>query len=233
MHRGYIKIWRKTMDSGLLLMPNTLAVFIYILMNASHKQIKVGTKTGFVTLERGQYISGLFKLSEELEQSVQNIRTSLERLKDAEILTIKSTNKYSIYTIVNYDKYQNSSDEVTSNLTNNQQTSNKQVTTKQELEELKKEKPLAFSDKKPSHQAIEFDWSSGEFTNINGQLEIWKKAYPAIDVDAQLKVMAAWIVGNPKNKKSSYGRFINSWLSRSQDKAPTVQRQSNDNKVVL
>ena len=80
MHRGYILVWRKIQDSGLMQMPNTLAVFLHILFSATHKDIKVGTPNGAITLKRGQYISGRKKLAEELEQSEQTIRTSLKNL---------------------------------------------------------------------------------------------------------------------------------------------------------
>lgn len=128
MHRGYVLVWRKIQDSGLMQMPNTLAVFLHILFSATHKNIKVGTTTGVIELKRGQYISGLNRLSKDLKQSVQQIRTSLSRLEQLEIISIKSTSKYSVYTIENYDIYQ----DVNTLATNKQQTDNKQTTTKQE-----------------------------------------------------------------------------------------------------
>lgn len=136
MHRGYIKIWRKIEDSGLIQLPNTLAVFMHILLNASHKDMRVGTPNGFVELQRGQYISGRIQLASRLNQSQQQIRTSLDRLVKLEILTITSTNKYSIYTIENYDNYQDSNQQTTSKVTNKQPTDNQQITTKQELKHL-------------------------------------------------------------------------------------------------
>jgi DNA replication protein DnaD len=84
-------------------------------------------------LKPGQFISGRKKLAEELEQSEREIRTSLERLVTLQILTIKTTNKYSIYTIVNYEKYQFDELTSTSTSTNKQPTSNQQATTKQEV----------------------------------------------------------------------------------------------------
>jgi hypothetical protein len=132
MNRGYIKVWRKLEDSGLLQMPNTLALFMFLLMKSTHKDIKVGTKTGVIDLKRGQYISGRIKLANELEQGEQEIRTSLKRLEDMGIINQQPTNKYTIYTIVNYDIYQDSNQELTSTQTNNQPTTNQQLTTKQE-----------------------------------------------------------------------------------------------------
>ena len=131
MHRGYVLVWRKIQDSGLMQMPNTLAVFLHILFSATHKDIKVGTPHGAIELKRGQYISGRKKLAEELEQTEQNIRTSLKNLEKLEILTIKSTSKYSVYTIENYELYQNIDNKVTKTLTNSQPTANQQLTTKQ------------------------------------------------------------------------------------------------------
>lgn len=143
MNRGYVKVWRKIEDSGLLQMPNTLALFMFLLLNASHKDKKIGTPTGVVELKRGEYISGRIELAKKLKQSEQEIRTSLDRLIKLEILTKKSTSKYSIYVIENYSKYQDSNQEATSNLTNNQPANNQQTTTKQECNNLNiKEKSI-------------------------------------------------------------------------------------------
>lgn len=143
MHRGYIKVWRKISDSGLLQLPNTLAVFMYILLNATHKPIKTGTSTGIVQLQIGQFISGRLALAKHLDQSEQEIRTSIDRLVKLEILTITATNRYSIYTIVNYSNYQDDNQQATSGATNKQPTDNQQITTKQELKHLSiKEKTI-------------------------------------------------------------------------------------------
>lgn len=151
MNRGYVKVWRKIEDSGLIQLPNTLALFMHLLLNATHKDRKVGTPTGVVELKRGQYISGRIALAARLEQTERQVRTSLTRLQELEIISIQTTNKFSIYTIENYSKYQdvdNSNDQQ-----NDQQATSKrpaddqQTTTKQELNNLNikelKQKPMA------------------------------------------------------------------------------------------
>lgn len=121
----------------MLQMPNTLALFIFLLMKASRTKRKVGTSLGVVELLPGQYISGRKQLAELLEQGEQQIRTSLNRLESLEILTSTPTNKFTIYTIVNYELYQDGNQQVTSTPTSNQPaeqpTNNQQLTTKQEL----------------------------------------------------------------------------------------------------
>lgn len=136
MHRGYIKIWRKIEDSGLIQLPNALALFMYLMLKATHKDRKMGSPIGVIELKRGQYVSGRKELAAKLKQSEQQIRTSLKRLEDMQILTIKSTNKYSIYTIENYSKYQDVDVNINQQLTINQPADNQQATTKQEFNNL-------------------------------------------------------------------------------------------------
>lgn len=67
-------------------------------------------------------------------------------------------------------------------------------------------------------------------------LATWKEAYPALSLDAELAKAAAWIIANPKNKKSNYARFLTNWLTRAQDKAPKQgggNDQDNRPKLVL
>jgi len=52
------------------------------------------------------------------------------------------------------------------------------------------------------------------------QIDKWAELYPAVDVMQQLRQMIGWCDGNPKRCKTRTGvlRFINSWLSREQDR---------------
>lgn len=48
----------------------------------------------------------------------------------------------------------------------------------------------------------------------------WKELYPAVDILQELRKMKGWLDANPTKRKTRRGikRFINSWLSREQDK---------------
>jgi len=50
----------------------------------------------------------------------------------------------------------------------------------------------------------------------------YRDAFPAISIMGELAKMRAWLLTNPKNRKtrSGVGRFMTSWLSRAQDRAP-------------
>ena len=54
----------------------------------------------------------------------------------------------------------------------------------------------------------------------------YESLYPAVDVMQELRKMAGWLDGNPKNRKTKSGikRFINSWLARAQDQGSANTR---------
>jgi hypothetical protein len=59
---------------------------------------------------------------------------------------------------------------------------------------------------------------------ISDWLPKWKGAYPAVDVEAEIRKAAIWIQSNPTNKKSNYARFLSNWMNRTQDRArPTAK----------
>lgn len=58
------------------------------------------------------------------------------------------------------------------------------------------------------------------------QSQEWAGLYPAVDVIQQLRNMKGWLDANPTRRKTRKGvlRFINSWLSREQDRGYTSQK---------
>lgn len=128
MERGYVKLWRKTLDSGLIQHPTALQVFTYLLLKTTHKPYRQIVGSTAIDLRPGQVVTGRKTISQECKLSEQNVRTALKLLENLEILTIKPTNKYSVVSFVNWDTYQQ---EQSSNQPTNQPTSNQQVTSNQ------------------------------------------------------------------------------------------------------
>ncbi len=65
----------------------------------------------------------------------------------------------------------------------------------------------------------------GTFYNVpEDRINNWSKAFPAVDVEHELRKMLTWLDSNPKNQKTARGvnRFINGWLSRTQDRGGTA-----------
>ncbi len=61
----------------------------------------------------------------------------------------------------------------------------------------------------------------GWFSVTQAMVVEFQRNYPALDVEQELRGMRAWSVANPSHQKTARGmmRFVNSWLSRAQDKA--------------
>jgi len=135
---GWIKMHYKFLNWEWANDPKMVSLFLHLLLKANFQ----GKNWRGQDIKRGQLIIGLHTLSASTGISLQSLRTCLKRLKSTNEITIKSTNKYSLITIRNYDTYQYElTSKSTSKLTNNQQTTNKQLTTpKESNKERKKEK---------------------------------------------------------------------------------------------
>jgi hypothetical protein len=124
MKRGYIKLWRKAMDAGWIKNHKLWAFWTWCLLKATHEEYDaiVGLQT--VHLLPGQFVTGREIGSAETGLTVQEYRTIMSFLKKAGNITIKSTNRYSIVSIVNWETYQASKNDI--NQPNNQQVTNNQ-----------------------------------------------------------------------------------------------------------
>ena len=120
--QGFINLHRSILDWQWFTDVNTAHLFIYCLLRANYKD----TKWRDIDIKRGQFVSSYNTLSVETGLSVQTLRTCFKHLKNSQELTSEPTSKFSLITILNYDKYQS---ELTSELTGEQQATNKQLTT--------------------------------------------------------------------------------------------------------
>lgn len=78
-------------------------------------------------------------------------------------------------------------------------------------------------DDEPVAVAVSFLLNDGsEYPITEAQVSEFAGLYPGIDVLQQMRQLKAWCIANPANRKTKGGamRFLNSWLSRAQDKAP-------------
>jgi len=125
---GWIKLHRKFLDWGWFDRSEMVHLFVYLLLSVNTEDKDWhGT-----SVKRGQLVTSVASLSEATHLSTQQIRTCLRRLQETKEIVVKSTNKFTIVTVCNYDSYQVSEDEANKQLTNKQQTTNKQLTTTKE-----------------------------------------------------------------------------------------------------
>ncbi len=123
--QGYIALHRKTIKSTVFQDDGLFKLWCYCLMKATHKEREFLHGGILVSLKCGQFITGRKVLTDELNSTEQKVRSRLALLEKMGNLTIKSTNKYSIITVVKWEDYQTQRNEIT----NKQPTNNQQITT--------------------------------------------------------------------------------------------------------
>lgn len=125
---GFIQLHRKLLEWEWWDDHNTTRVFLYCLLKANWKP----NKWKGYDIDRGQFPTGLCALSKEIGLSKQQMRTCLKKLQNSKNINIKTTNKFSIVTVVNYDFYQTDNTQSTHKPTHEQHTNNTQITTLEE-----------------------------------------------------------------------------------------------------
>jgi len=125
MHKGNIWLHRRVVDWGWYTDANTVRLFFHLILTVNYKD----KCWKGIDVKRGSKVTGRKELSLSLALSEQQIRTSLNKLISTSNITIKTTNKFSVVTVNNYDMYQSDNQQSNQQVTNKQPTSNQQVTT--------------------------------------------------------------------------------------------------------
>lgn len=149
---GWIKLHRKSLDSSVFDDADTWKVWCWCLMKANHEPADFPFNGKDMHVDRGQFITGQDIATKELHMSIQKWRTRMFYLKSTGRITRKVTSKFSLISIVKYGDYQDkqleSTGKVTSNLTSQQQASNRPVTTNKNEKNEKKINTIPFSKEK-------------------------------------------------------------------------------------
>lgn len=215
MDRGWIKLWRKSKDSAIFSHEGLWKLWCLCLMKASHKEIEVPV-TGLlqpVKLFPGQFITGRDALHYDYHQGNQKKRYNpklrpskktlfrfLLALGKMQNLTIKTTNKYSIVSITNWEAYQGNDHQM-----------GKQVTTNKNDKEILYEGDF-FSISKKQHQKYEEAYPSLDLVGEYKAMDAWLESNPS-----------------KRKTQRGYPRFVNGWLSREHKKLQEKKESNQGN----
>ena len=110
---------------------------------------------------------------------------------------------------------------------------NQTITKAEPKEKVKDNKKLSAPDDE-SPCAGRFLLNDGtEYAVSENDVVTYQQLYPGIDVSQELRNIQAWCLSNPKNRKTKAGakRFLNGWLSRSQNSARPAQKDISQESV--
>lgn len=107
--QGWVKLHRSLQSSAIANHPEYLAVWVHLLMRASHKPREAIVGRSVVPLNSGDVVFGRKKFSAETGVSENKVRAALDVLKRLNQITIKSHAKFSVISITKWSEYQTSS----------------------------------------------------------------------------------------------------------------------------
>lgn len=128
MNNGYVKIHRKLLSNPIVMKDcEHLAIWIYLLLHATHKEMNVIFNGKKIMLKTGQLITGVRAIAKELEINKDKVQRVLNEFKtDTQIDTLVSP-KGRLITILNWEKYQNCDTYTDTQLIHNCDTTDTQV----------------------------------------------------------------------------------------------------------
>ena len=114
----FFKIYRQIFESDIWLNPMELRLFIYLIGKARHsKKPNTKYKNKGIVIRRGQYLRSYRKLQEDLEYmennavkqySLSKIKRTIDNLEKEDRIKTEKTQLGTLFTVVNYCRYQGS-----------------------------------------------------------------------------------------------------------------------------
>jgi len=220
---GWIKLHRSILDWEWYSDVNTSRLFTHLLLKANYKP----KNWKGIPVAIGQTITSRDNLSRETGLSIQQIRTSLNKLKSTSDITIKTTSTYTLVTLAAYSLYQSMDDlattKITSDATNEQQTSNKPITTTKEVKNIiiKEDKNNAalsiFTDYGFSDQQIKLIFDNRTKNSKSAKsAKITEIIAKSICKEMKLCTEAGYTVDNVLNEwhETSWVTFKSEWIQK-------------------
>jgi uncharacterized phage protein (TIGR02220 family) len=212
MNKGFIQLHRSLLGWEWYDDHNTKILFLHCLLKANYKDKNYRGKN----IVRGSFITGFEVLSNEVGLSVQKTRTALTKLKSTNEITIKSTSQGTVIQVVKYNEYQQS----TSEITNEQQTNNKQITTTNNSNNIKKSKETSKHDKNIKEILEHLNNKLGsKFRVANGLKARLNEGFTVEDAKKVIDIKFAEWIGDEKMKQyirpdTLFGNKFDSYLNQ-------------------
>lgn len=229
---GFIKLSRDILDWGWYSDPNTRCVFLHLLLTANYEDKDyLGYK-----ITRGQAVIGLNALADILGLTVRNVRTALNHLKSTSEVTIKTTNKFSIVTICEFERWQGcnfdndkqSDKQSDKQLTSDRQTTDKPLTTPKEIKKERKEERRNNEEESINTLLVEAELRR-EREDLQKTIEEQKKELEELRAEIQkLKVSE-----DESDEKCNYKAIVDCWNENNSKKLGMVTKLTEKRKKAI
>ena len=124
--QGWVKIHRQLLNNPVSDKPDYLSLWVHLLLMANHEPTTFIWNNKKQTLETGQLLTGLNKLSKKTGIKQGTVYRILKYLENEKQIEQQKTTKYTIISIVNWHKYQTSENQNEKQIENKLKTNRKQ-----------------------------------------------------------------------------------------------------------
>lgn len=185
-------------------------------------------------IKAGQFVSSITRISAETGLTESQVRTALKKLKDTGYISTKSTNKYTIYTVNEYQKY------IGGQVAETTTEENKVVENGTKMEQTV-ERKMEQTDEKAINDCFERLWKKYPSKKGKGQVsDTKKKVLYQIGEEHIQRALKRYLDGLEKDaswrKPQNGSTFFNSgyvdYLDESYEKPPEPKPQRNPASVL-
>lgn len=227
---SWVKLYHRFKDWEWYTDIKTKSLFLHILLSVNH----VSKNWKGVEVPRGSFVTTREKLAEETGLTEQEVRTAINRLKSTKEITNKTTKKFTIITLCNFDTYQGEKIKANQQINQqiNQQLTNKQPTTNQQLTttiEYKNNRYIVVDDM-TREEFFKFFFSEGRQAEIEqicmsrkfGSIENFKKLAKA--------VLAEWEGEPHASRRDATQHLINHCARKQSEEEKNNRKGSSANR---
>ena len=244
MKQGFIKIDRQILEWRYHDCYYAFTIWMHILLLANWTD---GYFKGN-PIKRGELVTSINNLMLVTGiKSDNTIRKWLKVFESEDMISLKSTNKYTHINIVNYDKFQDVGETLAE--LNAQQTADQTAyqSAQRSADNIRIIRNIRSKEDINTTCPEQTSFASGQETGLpplilkdgsrfhisDNHLNEFVDAYPGVDVRDQIMKMSQWLKTNPTKRKTKNGimRFINSWIARSERE--TINASQSSTKISM
>lgn len=135
--KGFVKIDRKIIKWRWYKDTSTFKIFLHLILTANYEDREFED----IVIKRGQRVASIRSLAAESGLTEKNVRTAIKHLKATGEVASLPTPKYTVFTVVNYEKYQIVANKVANEgRTGGEQVANEGQQCKKDIIKIKKDK---------------------------------------------------------------------------------------------
>jgi len=112
-NKGWVKLWREQFTNWISERKPWCDgyAWCYLYAMANHRAGTVNFRNEYIPIKRGQFLTSKLKLQKIFGWTYRHVVNFLKALENDEMVTTRTTNRYIIITIINYERYQGQEEE--------------------------------------------------------------------------------------------------------------------------